>query len=75
MNILGTSLTTLLEGVKNKDYTHAELHEYFTKRIDAYDKNIHSYLHTKKESSGFPLAIKDNFCTRGIVTTASSYVL
>lgn len=75
MNLVGTPLLALLSGVKNKQYTHAELHTYFADRIRAYDKNLNSYLSTQKEASGFPLAIKDNFCTKGMVTTASSYVL
>lgn len=75
MNLIGTPLTTLLEGVKNKHYSHAELHDYFMKRITAYDTSLNCYLSTQEQSSGFPIAIKDNFCTRGMVTTASSYVL
>lgn len=71
----GASLLELLDGVSAKEYSHQELHDYFAKRIAAYDPTINSYVSSADFVKGFPIAIKDNFCTRGITTTASSNVL
>ncbi len=71
----GASLLELLAGVSAKEYSHQELHEYFVKRIAAYDPSINSYVSSSDFVKGFPIAVKDNFCTRGIATTASSNVL
>ncbi len=86
MNILGKSVVQILDSLKKKEFTYDELYNYFTNRIATYDKDLNSYVtiladtkdHEVKMGgllSGIPLAIKDNFCTTGIRTTASSRVL
>lgn len=86
MNILGKSITGLLQDLKKGDYSPEELYQYFVGRIARFDKKINSYLtvvfdHKDQETKsggvlyGIPLAIKDNFCTKDLRTTAASKVL
>lgn len=82
--ILGTSISDLLRGIGKKEYSGAELHSYFRTRIESYNKKLNAYLAVPEVPSkisqkgmlaGIPLAVKDNFCTKGIATTASATVL
>jgi aspartyl-tRNA(Asn)/glutamyl-tRNA(Gln) amidotransferase subunit A len=75
MKLLGTSLVELRRLVENNTVSVGELTSYFQSRIKKYDKSINSFVHTSDSVDGFPLAIKDNFCTTGMPTTASSKVL
>lgn len=78
MKLLGKSLLELKELVDKKEVSTVELWEYFEKRIDKYDKELNSYVTSHPEGvtkDAFPIAIKDNFNTKGIKTTASSNVL
>lgn len=75
MKLLGTSLVGLMDLVAKKELTHEEIWNYFLKRIDHYDTQLNAYVYRGAPSGGFPLAIKDNFNTKGVPTTASSNVL
>lgn len=75
MKIAGKSLLDLKKSVEKKELSEAELSAYFRKRISTYDTAINSYMTVPEAVNGFPIAIKDNFCTNGIRTTASSKVL
>lgn len=86
MNLLGKSVTEIVELLKKGDCSYDEVYNYFTARIAKYDKGLNCFLtilaDTKDHEvqidgslAGIPLAIKDNFCTTGIRTTASSLVL
>lgn len=77
MNILGKSILELKELVDNKKVSTEELSKYFNARIKKFNPRINAYLTINKEKkiSGVPIAIKDNFCTEGLRTTASSKVL
>lgn len=74
MNLLGKSLTELQELVKKKEITTKELYDYFLTRSKKYNDSLNAYL-TYGSESGFPLAVKDNFCSKGLRTTASAKVL
>src|SRR3990167_1722067 len=84
MNILGKSVTELKTLIDKKEIKPNELYEYFLKRAHKYNKKLNAFLtfadfiEPEKSSGslfGIPLAIKDNFCTKGIRTTASAKVL
>jgi len=80
--LLGKSLVFILELLKKKKVSTKEVIDYFLKRIDKYNPKINAYLTLNKTYNSYekdklklPIAIKDNFCTKGIKTTASSKVL
>ncbi len=82
--ILGKTLTEIKEMIAKKAVTSEEVFSFFNERIEKYNKTINAFLTVQKEPSnvnkngelsGLPLAVKDNFCTQGIRTTASSKVL
>ncbi len=81
--LLGASITNLKKLLYKKKISQEELYHYFLKRIKKYNPSLNAYLSTVSgfEHSqdgllaGIPLSIKDNFCTKGIRTTASSKVL
>ena len=84
MNLLGKSVTELVSLTKSKKISPEEIFLYFQKRIKKYDDKFNSFVSGKDhldnksidgEIAGLPLAIKDNFCTKGLRTTASSTVL
>lgn len=76
MKLLGKSLVELKGLVDRKEVSTAELWDYFKKRIEKYDGELNSYVTTcHPQGVRFPIAIKDNFNTKGIRTTASSNVL
>lgn len=83
MSIFGKSIVELTRLVQEKKIGKRELFEYFKKRIAKYNPNLNVFItlpeykeHVNYGSLlGIPLAIKDNFCTKNIRTTASSKVL
>lgn len=75
---LGLTLTELSGLLKQKKVTGSELSDFFQERIEKYDKDLNCFITINKQSdnlAGLPLAIKDNFCTKNLRTTASSKVL
>lgn len=82
--LLGKTLTQLKEMIDEKKISALELREYFFKRIKKYNTTLNTYLTLNEKDTeiktggklgGIPLAVKDNFCTYGLRTTASSKVL
>jgi len=83
MSLLGKSVTQLRKLIEAKELSKSELVDYFKKRIKKYNSSLNAYLTVNEKESedktgslnGIPLAVKDNFCTKGLRTTASSKVL
>lgn len=84
MSILGKSVIELLTLLKKKKISSKELYSYFVNRIKRYNPKINAFLTVnqslekafdKKNWEKIPIAVKDNFCTQGLRTTASSKVL
>lgn len=84
MKLLGKSVAQLRELIDKKEVSAEEMFSYFSQRIKKYNKSLNIYLteieykENKNKNGklyGIPLSIKDNFCTKGIRTTASSKVI
>ncbi len=81
------TLTQTVAALKNKDISHAELYADVQQSIDRQNPNLNVYLRLTNDPAntaeklldtplaGVPIAVKDNFCTAGVETTASAKVL
>lgn len=77
IDLLGYSLLELKKLTDKKEIKISDVWEYFKKRIEKYNPLLNVFLTVVPtiNKERLPLAIKDNFCTRNIRTTASSKVL
>ncbi len=82
--LLGKTITEIKTLLKTKKISKDEVFSFFSKRIEKHNPTINAYLTVQKKPentdidgllSGIPLAVKDNFCTKGVRTTASAKVL
>lgn len=81
--LLGKTITEIREMIDKKEVTSEEVFSFFRSRIEKYNTALNAFLTVADKAtnkaqgvlSGIPLAVKDNFCTEGIRTTASSKVL
>ncbi len=81
----GITITETKALLENKKVSAEEVYSYFLERSKKYNSDLNAYLtFVEKEETVFnksgilmniPLAVKDNFCTTGVRTTASSKVL
>ena len=81
------TLKQAVEALKSKKMTHTELYADINSAIETQNKKLNIYLTLAKNPeasaeklaktplAGVPIAVKDNFCTKGMRTTASSTVL
>lgn len=84
MKLHELSLIELLDLIEKKKISSLEVNNYFSKRIERYNKKLNVYLTVPDEThrsskegtlKGVGLAFKDNISTKDIRTTASSKVL
>lgn len=77
MDLLGKSLVQLKQLLAENKIGEKELQEYFLKRIKKFNSKLNAFLTVCDAShpQGVPIAVKDNFCTEGVRTTAASKVL
>jgi len=78
IDLLGFSLLKLKKLLEEKELKASEIWEYFYQRIKKYNPSLNAFLTVidyKKVNNYLPITVKDNFCTRGIRTTAASKVL
>lgn len=75
--LLRNSLLELLDLIAKKELSFEEVNQYFMDRSRTHNSTLNAYLTFADTVSknGLQIAIKDNFCTKGLRTTASSKVL
>lgn len=88
-NLNKLNLLEAVEGIKNKKFTSTELVTDCFAQIEKLEPTLNSFVTLCKEDAfkksenidftqplaGIPIAIKDNFCIKGVKTTASSKLL
>ena len=88
-NLNKLNLLEAIEGIKNKKFTSTELINDCFAQIEKLEPTLNSFVTLCKEDAikksekvdftqplaGIPIAIKDNFCIKGVKTTASSKLL
>ena len=76
-SLLYYSVTELLELISAKKASLAEVNELYLSRSIKYNKKLNAYVSINESAAvdTLQIAIKDNHCTKGIRTTASSRVL
>lgn len=81
MDYKNLSLLELSELIKNKKTTKQEIYTYFLERTKKYNEELNAFNTLPVDNPVFsnenslPIAIKDIFCEKGILTTASSKML
>ncbi|MCX7881352.1 MAG: aspartyl/glutamyl-tRNA amidotransferase subunit A [Patescibacteria group bacterium] len=76
MNLLGKTVLEIKSLIEKKKISYNELWEFFLKRIKKYNPRLNVFLTiVDKKTNKIPIAVKDNFCTKDIRTTAASLVL
>ncbi len=75
--VLLNSLVELVNLLKSKSISVKEINSLYLERAKKLDSKLNSYvtLAPDVDTANIQLAVKDNFCTEGIRTTASSRVL
>lgn len=81
--LLGKTIIEIKDMISLKTISKEEVFSYFNERIHKYNPQLNAFLTVQNKPqnesvgilSGIPLAVKDNFCTQGIRTTASAKVL
>lgn len=89
MDLNKLTLIEAVKGIKEKKFSSTELTQDCLNRIEKLEPTLNSFVTIDKENvlakskkidydkplAGIPIAVKDNYCTKGIKTTASSNLL
>lgn len=90
MDLYKDTASKLSLKLKNKEITPADITESVFKRIDEVEDKVKAYVTVLEQEakdissshnpeadplSGIPVAVKDNMCTKGVLTTCSSKIL
>lgn len=77
MEFKNFSLLELEDLVKNGNATYQEIYDYFLERAKKYDEElgIFDMLPKEEKITGLPIAVKDIFCEKWILTQAGSNML
>lgn len=75
MELRAVKLIDILKLIESKKISSIEVFNYFSNRSKKYNKLLNAYVTILGEGSQVPISFKDNFLTKNIKTTASSYVL
>lgn len=89
MNLNKLTLLEAIKGIKEKKFSSTELVQDCLNQIEKLEPTLNAFIAINKNQAleqskkvdfgkplaGIPIAIKDNFCTKGIKTTASSNLL
>lgn len=87
MKLNSLTLKQTLDGLEQKKFSHDELFESLEQAVKISNPKLNVFLTDNPDKlkqskqraiqslQGIPIAVKDNFCTKGIRTTASSTVL
>ncbi len=90
MDITNLSAAKLLDLLNKKQLSSVDIASAYLNRIESLDKKIKAFVHLDSEDvlkkanklkdsdsklKGLPIAIKDNFCVRGQLTTCASNIL
>lgn len=81
--LFGKTVTQIKSLIDSKKISPEEVKKYFAQRIEKHNPKLNAFLTMNEKPDlsasgllgGVPLAVKDNFCTKGLRTTASSKVL
>lgn len=85
IDLKGKTLKELVTLIDKKEVSPSEVNRYYNAQVDERNEELNAYLTMndsplskeaeKSRFRGIPVAMKDNFCTDGLRTTAASLVL
>lgn len=74
-DITQLTLTGTIKALENKEFSLEDLNKSYLERIEKYNPSLNAFLYVNKGNKKIPVAVKDNFVTRGIPTTTASKIL
>lgn len=77
-DLYGKTVVELRQLIGRGEVSSNEITSFFKNRIETLNKKLNAFLTinpAENSTKAIPMAIKDNFCTKGLRTTASSKVL
>jgi len=75
MDITKLTLLETIEGLKNGDFSEAELNKAYHDRILEHGKKLNVFLDLNENSTGIPVAVKSLISTKGLKTSSASKII